>query len=609
MKKIPHSKDELRNFLSSLPKDPGIYQFYGKGSSPIYIGKAKNIKKRVSSYFRLLRDKSLKTSALMNEASFIDITVTKSELEALLIEQHKINVNKPKFNIQFKDDKGYPWIKIETSNQFPKAKSFLGRKSIKSKDKYFGPYPSSYAVKEVLNLIQKNFKLRNCSNSFFKNRTRPCMQYQIGRCSAPCVDYINQADYLKEVRSAELLLEGKSNELLNKLYSQMDAYSNSKSFEQAAEYRDKISALRNIQRKQSISGFQKERNAITALTFNGITKVGITHVKDGWITSHENFVLKSSVINSPVIETFIKRHYLSDIFCPKNLVIQQPLEEKSILENALSNFHNKKIKIITKPGKKDRGLLEICRSNTELAFKGSSKTGGDITTTLDALRKYLGLNHKIELIESYDISHHSSSGAVAGCVVYGNKGKLKDKYRAFNISSKNAGNDIGSTLEVIERRFRNKELDLEKPNMILIDGSKPHLNAVVGKLKDLQIEGIEVISVSKGVRRKVEFDSIHKKDQSTTRVIKGSLTHLFIQEIRDETHRFTISLQKKKQIKSSLNSSLDDMRGVGKKKKNILLRHFGSLEQIEKAGLEDFLSVPGIGKETASNLFKFLHQA
>jgi excinuclease ABC subunit C len=605
MQSIPSTGEELTDFLRGLPKEPGIYKFLSARKLPIYIGKAKNLRKRVPSYFRDSKNKSQKLENLRREACYLEITLTKNELESLLLEQHLIKENRPKFKVQFKDDKGYPWIKIDTSKDFPSAKSYLGKKN--DKERYFGPYPNSYAVRDALSLIQKTFKIRNCTDNFFKNRARPCMQYQIGRCSAPCTQNITKEDYINEVEGAVKLLEGKSEDLITELYSSMDLYSKNQFYERAAIYRDKISSLRDVQRNQSITGYTKERDALSISSLNGLTKVGITHVNEGWITGHENFVLKSENIEGSLLENFIKSHYLSSIHCPEIIILKEPILEKATIEAALSKFHDKKVKITTKPGKKDKGLLEISLSNTIMACTKSFKNRKDTSLVLYSLKEQLGLKEEINLIESYDISHHAGSGAVGGCVVYSKEGKLKDKYRLFNIAPENSKNDIASMEEVIKRRFTNQTLGLEKPNLIIIDGGKTHLNAVSKILNNLAVRNIDVISISKGARRKAEFDSIHKIDGSTIEVIKGSLSHLFIQEIRDETHRFSITNQKKNQSKLSMKSSLDDLEGVGLKRKKLLLRYFGSLDQIERAGIQDLLNVNGIGQKTAYLIYNHLH--
>ena len=599
---IPVLEKDIKDFIKEIPKSPGVYKFLDKSSNPIYIGKAKLLNKRVASYFRK-SSRTKKIIKLRQQAKFIEFVLTNTELESLLHEQFLIKEFKPKFNVQFKDDKGYPWIKIDTSQEFPSAKSFLGRKQ--SNNKFFGPFPSSYAVQESLRLLQKTFKIRNCSDSYFKNRTRPCLQNEIGRCSAPCVGSISKEEYAEDVNSAQLLLTGKSETLISSFYKSMDKHSKNKSFERAAMYRDKISSLRDIQRLQSISGHPKERDAISVYTVNGQSKAGITHVKGGWVTGHENFTQQNLPIEGSVIEHFIKMHYLNDIHCPPFIVIGETIKNKAIIESALSSYHSKNVKIINKPGKKDRGLLEICENNTKFSFRKNSNSRS-IIPALTALKEELSLTHKINIIESYDVSHHSGSAAVAGCVVYSENGKARDKYRMFNISKKNSGDDIASMVEVIERRFSNKNLKLNKPNLIIVDGGKTHLAYVAKRLEKLKLGNISVIAISKGVRRKSEMDSIHRMDGTSMKVAGGSLAHKFIQEIRDETHRFSITMQKKKLRKLSSSSSLDSLIGVGLKRKKQLIRYFGSLEQIKRASAKDLLNVPGIGKKTASLLYEQL---
>ncbi len=603
MENIPKSKNLLKSFVKEIPSNSGVYEFISSKKNTIYVGKAKNIRKRIFSYFRESVDKTEKLKNLLRESTFLKFTITNNELEALLLEQHLIKEIKPKFNVQFKDDKGYPWIRVQTSKEFPSAGSFLGKKE--GQDSFFGPYPNSYAVKDSLNLLQKTFKIRNCSDSFFSNRRRPCIQYEIGRCSAPCVGLIDKNDYLKDVQSTLKLFEGKSEELISDFYNLMDRHSKAKSFEKAALYRDKISSLREIQRNQSIAGYSKSRDAIASKTVNGITKVGVTHVKGGWVTGHENFVQQNISIDLSVIESFLLMHYLSQNFCPSTLVLGERIRDKLVIEDALSQYHKKKVQIITKLGAKDKGLYQICKSNTDLAFRRNQKKGYAKEAFL-SLKKELSLRNEIEIIESYDVSHHSGSKAVAGCVVYDQNGKDTSQYRLFNIHKKNSGKDIPSMLEVLERRFNNRNLKLKDPSLIIIDGGKVHLSNVLKKLEELKIKGIEVIAISKGARRKPQMDSIHTRKGSLN-ISQGSLVHLFIQEIRDETHRFSISNQKKKLNKSLLYSSLDTIEGVGAKRKRLLLRYFGSVEQINRASLQDLLNVPSLGSKTANSIYNQLH--
>jgi len=597
---IPFTEEEIKTFIKGIPNSPGVYRFLDKLKNPLYIGKAKSLKKRLASYFRVL-SRSEKVNKLLEEANFIELSLTNTELESLLHEQYLIKNYKPKFNVQFKDDKGYPWIKVETDNSFPAAKSFLGKKQ--ASGKFFGPFPNSYAVRDALKLIQKTFKLRNCSDSYFKNRSRPCLQHEIGRCSAPCVGLISEEEYRNEVRGADLLLSGRSEDLVQEFYTIMDNFASKRQYEKAAVYRDRISALRDIQRTQSIAGFKKNRDAIYLSYSNGKRKIGVSSVNGGWVTGHKNFILEGGIEDDEALESFIGLNYFSAKNCPSVLVVGKELANKNLIEKALSKFHERKITIITKPSKKDKGLLDICKTNTEFTLK-KDKTDPNIDYKLDELKKELKIQ-EIETIESYDVSHHSGDYAVAGCVVYGQSGKEKKLYRTYNISEQNSGNDIGSLLELIDRRFSNKKNKI--PSLIIIDGGRVHLKMVQKRMEEIGISNVNIISISKGVRRKASFDSIHLTRGESMIVKEGSIFHNFIQEIRDETHRYAISSQKKKSIKSSLGSSIDQLTGVGNTRKKLLLRYFGSVEQIKRASIEDLSEVSGIGRITAKSIYKQLH--
>ncbi len=600
---IPTERREVREFLKSVPIAPGVYKFLDKSHIPLYIGKAKHLNKRVSSYFRE-SSRSKKVVKIFEEAKFLEFAITNTELESLLLEQFLIKEQKPKYNVQFKDDKGYPWIKIENTKEFPSAKSFLGKKLIDGK--FFGPFPNSYAVRDALKLIQKTFKLRNCSDSYFRNRTRPCLQYEIGRCSAPCIGSISREDYEKDVQGAELLLEGKSEELIQKFYNSMDSFSLNKDYEKAALYRDRISALRDIQRTQSITGFSNSRDAIHIFSNKLNTKIGVTSVNHGWVTGHRNFTTSNDFDEKKLLEDFIIQNYFSASDCPSTLVVGRKIEEKKLLEKALSEKHTRNISIITKPGKKDKGLLEVCKANTEFVFL-REKADVNIKHKFSELKEGLGMKEDINLIESYDVSHHAGKNAVAGCVVYSIQGKNKHAYRSYNISKENLGNDIGSMLEIFERRFK-KERIKELPSLIIIDGGRTHLENTLKKFKELSLDDVNVIAISKGARRRAVFDTIHMENNYSVLIKPGSVFHNFIQEIRDETHRYAITLQKKKMIKSTMQSSIDNLEGVGAVRKKILLRYFGSLDQIKRASIQDLSEVSGIGENMAKSIFRQLHE-
>jgi excinuclease ABC subunit C len=599
---IPIAEEDIKDFINEIPKSPGVYKFLDKFNSPIYIGKAKLLSNRVASYFRK-SSRTKKVIKLLQQAKFLEFVITNTELESLLHEQYLIKEFKPKFNVQFKDDKGYPWIKIESNKNFPAAKSFLGKKL--GNGKFFGPFPNSYAVRDALKLIQKTFKLRNCSDAYFKNRSRPCLQYEIGRCSAPCIGLIDKTEYLLEVKRAELLLEGKSQDLINHFYIAMDDFSQTKDYEKAAIYRDRISALRDIQRSQSITGFNTSRDAVYVSSQSNKVKVGVTSVNQGWVTGHKNYLKIEGFDERDILENFITQKYLSDKDCPDFLVTKQKLDNKRLLERALSEKFSRKISIITRPGKKDKGLLDACRANTEYALR-KNQPDKAIKIKFKELREGLELQKELNLIESYDVSHHAGKNAVAGCVVYTDQGRATKLYRSYNISKSNWGNDIGSMIELLERRFSSIKPS-EMPDLIIIDGGKTHLKKALQALQACNIPEANVISISKGIRRKANFDTIHLQNGKSIAIDKASIFHQFVQEIRDETHRYAITIQKKKMRKTSIKSSLDDLSGVGIVRKKTLLRYFGSLEQIKRASIDDLSEVSGIGKSTAESIYRELH--
>ena len=598
-------KDKKTKNLNFLPTKPGIYRFLDSSMEVIYIGKAKDLRKRIKSYFSNSKAKSNKLKRLASESIYLEMTITNSELEALLLEQYLIKEIKPKYNVQFKDDKGYPWIKISTSKEYPSAISFRGSKDLK--DKYFGPFPSSFAVRNTLKIVQKIFKIRDCNDTFFKNRKRPCLQHEIGRCSAPCVKAISKTDYLKEIQQASNLLEGRADNVLEVMYLEMDNYSSNKSFEKAADYRDKISSLREIQRDQSIAGYNKDRDAISISRSSEGTRIGVTSVRGGWIVSHKNFTEKNLILKERLLDSFLSSYYTTEETCPNIILISENLIDKPTIQMALSEYHNKKISITNRIRNKDIGLMKISQTNTDLSLKRQVRNKKNLSKVLTSLRDKLNLKEEINLIESYDISHFSGKNALAGQITYGKQGPLRDLYRTYNISKENSGNDIGSMEEVVTRRFTKKGNELIAPSLILIDGGHTHLKAVRKVVDRIGVEGVCLLAISKGARRKLEMDLIHTETGKKLSLRKNSPELLLIQEIRDETHRFSINKQRNKELKSVTKSSLDTIESVGTEKKKALLRFFGSFDQIEKASPKDLMNVRGVGKKTADIIFRNLH--
>ncbi|MDG2060233.1 MAG: excinuclease ABC subunit UvrC [SAR86 cluster bacterium] len=600
--KIIKLDQDFSKDLKSLPSNPGVYKFLNKSKVQIYIGKAKNIKNRVSSYFlRKDLEANKKLSALMSEVKYLDLAITNSEEEALILEQHLIRTNKPKFNVQFKDDKGYPWIKLELKKDYPSANYYLGKKN--KDDTLYGPFPSRSSVRESLLLIQKTFKLRNCSDNFFNTRSRPCLQYEIGRCSAPCDNRISRDDYRSSVQLATQLLEGKGNIVIQELYDLMDASSDLKEYEKAALCRDQINSLRDIQRKQSITGFKEDRDAV--VIFEGLKKkyIGVTQVRGGWITSHHSFYIEeNSSFEEDIIEGFMMHHYLNLDYCPSKIILEHKTQNLAALKKALSIHHKKKIEVIYKLGKKDKGLLEISKSNTKLN-KTNQKNITNLGPLFNKLPLELGIKNKIARIECYDISHSSGNTPVGSCVVFGEGGKIKSDYRLYNISKSLGGNDIASMKELVRRRFKNKNSNLLNPDLIIVDGGKAQLNAVKTILNSMSLSSIVTLGISKGKNRKAENDILHIQNKSPILVNSSSKVHKFLQSIRDEAHRFAVENIRLKRKKGLKYSSLELIGGIGLSRKNALLRYFGSIERIKNASPSELGEVPNIGEEIALNIY------
>ena len=588
--------------LNTVPKKPGVYRFLDTKDQPIYIGKAKNLNSRVRSYFSKANARNKKISALIEETISLDFTKTISELDALLLEQHLIKKYLPKFNIQFKDGKGYPFIRLEVSKDFPAANVHLGSKE--NSVKYFGPYPNTYAVRDVLSLIQNVFKLRNCSDSFFKHRTRPCMQYQINKCSAPCVGFINKDDYVKEVKSAEMLLSGRGEHLVKGFYQQMDTYSSKKQYEMASKYRDKISSLREVQRAQSISGFEEDVDAIIILKSKKNIFIGLTQVRGGWVVGHKNFIQIINKLDQNLLESFIKSYYLSISTGPSRIISNQSFNNKKIIQKLLNKHFEKEVRLTSKLSNKDKGLLKLAETNSKQVkgFKGIKRKKYE-EGILD-IHKIFKFKKEINRLEGYDISHQSGKNAIGACVTYGKKGKNKQHFRLYKISEQNSGNDIASMTEIIRRRFERSIRENQKlPELLIIDGGKVHLKKVKEILNLMELKDIEIISVSKGGRRKPEMDLFNTFEGKSLKYNASSKGMLLIQEIRNEAHRLCVTNLYKARRKLITYSELDDIPGVGQVTKQKLLRYFGSIAQLKRASKQDIERILGVGK-TRANIIK-----
>ena len=586
--------------LKKVPNTPGVYKFFNNHEI-IYIGKAKDLKKRVSSYFGKSH-KDRKTSQIRYLTDKVETFTTKNEVEALLLEQMLIKENRPKFNILLRDDKTYPYIYFSLDHEFPGIYSKRTRKGVDKK--YFGPFVSSEAVKKSIKEIQKIFKLRNCSDSTFSNRTRPCIEFQMKRCSAPCVQKINKVDYFEDITSAKSFLSSSDTKMIEKLTTDIQKAVTKLDFEKAAEIRDRLKRLKLLKEEQSVVTMANDIDIFSVSSEMSYLGISIIVVRNGKIRGTKTHLIKQAHYNSfdDVYQSAIFNFYDNQLDIPKKILCAFKLEKKKLLEEMFLKKHKVKVKIINSPSKSIRPIFNLCKINAMQVIKNHISKEDKYTFASNELSNLLGIK-EIKKIEGYDVSHISGDNAVASCVVYSNKGQLKKEYRLFNIPTNLSGNDVGSLEHVINRRLKYYDDPNIKPDLILIDGGKTQLNFVKDVLNISKHNDIDVISIVKGSKRVRSTETII----STSGVVefdKYSKAFLFLQEIRDESHRFALQAQRKNKRKSIKESELDMIDGIGVVLKSKLLKSFGSMKNIKSARKKDLMSVEGISEKIAIKIKK-----
>ena len=582
-----------------LPEDPGVYKFFNADFELLYVGKAKNLKNRVSSYFS--KGETKKQKSLRTQINYVDLIITKTESDALILEQSLIRKHKPPYNVQFRDDKSYPIIHIASAKEFPNI--FISRQKQKEGTS-FGPYANVGAMRKNLEMCKKIFKIRDCKDVVFKNRTRPCIEYQIGRCSAPCVGLISKEDYQKDVESVEHFLNGKNEKVLKDLYESMDKYSDSKDYERAILYRDKINAIRDIQKNQSILTLYQDIDVVAFKKNKFSICISLVEVRDGWISTTKNFFLEDQKLlaDKDMFLRFIESYYLNTKEKKINLIANFDLSNHKI---ELENILEKKIKIIKK-SKKNEPLLEIAESQA-LDRINRKNTFEWVKESFTNLKEKLGLKN-LERIEAFDISHNQGSKVTASCVCFSEDGPDKKNYRSMNLSL-DKNDDYLALSEAVRRRLKNLEDNNKSfPDLIIIDGGKGQLNSVSSELEKSGFKKVNIISISKGPLRNEKYDEIHLKSSP----YKLNVSDLegcsrLIQLIRNESHRFAIKKHRQRRSNSYLKSEIDQIPSIGKKYANLLIRHFGGTKRLKEASYDDLLKVNGIGEQKAKLIKKYLN--
>ena len=588
--------------IKKVPNTPGVYKFFNN-QEIIYIGKAKDLKKRVSSYFGKSH-KDRKTSQIRFLTDKVETFTTKNEVEALLLEQSLIKENKPRFNILLRDDKTYPYIYFSLDHEYPGVYSKRTKKSVDKK--YFGPFVSSEAVKKSIKEIQKIFKVRNCSDNTFANRTRPCIEFQMKRCSAPCVQKINKVDYFEDITSAKSFLTSSDTKTVERLTGEIDKAVSRLDFEKAAEIRDRLNRLNLLKEEQSVVTLANDIDIFSVSSEMSYLGISIIVVRNGKIRGTKTHLIKQALYSSfdEIYQSAIFNFYEHQLDIPKKVLCAYELEDKKILEDMFESKHQKKVRIIHSPNKSIRPIFNLCKLNAQQVIKNHISKEDKYTFALNELCEYVG-QKEINKIEAYDVSHISGENGVASSIVFTKTGPEKKSYRLFNIPNHLSGNDVGSLEHVLERRIKYFDDPKIRPDLLLIDGGKTQLKFVNSVLDKSKHRDLKAISIVKGSNRIRATETIISKD-GILELDKNSKAFLILQEMRDESHRFAIQAQRKKKRKTISKSQLDSIKGIGNILKKRLLKKFKSIKNIKGANLADLMTVEGINEKMAKLILEKL---
>ncbi|MBV1876729.1 MAG: excinuclease ABC subunit UvrC [Pseudomonadales bacterium] len=599
-------------FLKHLTTCPGVYRMLDGEDGVLYVGKAKNLKNRVSSYFRATSLDG-KTLALVAKIQQIEVTVTNSETEALLLEQSLIKTLRPPYNIDFKDDKSYPYIYLSSQDEFPRLAFYRGVQ--KKRGRFFGPFPSAYSVRDSLSILQKVFRVRQCEDSFYKNRSRPCLQYQIKRCSGPCCDLVSKDDYAEDVQAASMFLEGKSLNLLKVYANKMELAAGSLEFEKAAKYRDQIAHLQRIQEQQYVLGEQGDIDLIAAVINPGAVCVLVMMVRGGRVLGNKTYFPKIRMERnlSELLASFIPQFYLSGRAgreIPREIIVNAPLEEKALIAQALKEKCQHKVQISDQVRNHRKRWLSLATTNAEQSIGAHLANKNNLAQRFEALKKALGLDEIPQRLECFDISHSSGEATVASCVVFDNNGPLKSDYRRFNIDGITPGDDYAAMAQALSRRYaRIKGGEGQVPDILFIDGGKGQLSEATRILSEFNITGVLMVGVAKGVTRKAGLETLFVAGKGEIVIAPDNPGLHLIQHIRDESHRFAITAHRQRRGKKRTVSALESIEGVGPKRRKALLHHFGGVKRVESASREEIAKVEGISAKLAAHIYATLHSS
>ncbi|AWV07401.1 excinuclease ABC subunit UvrC [Marilutibacter maris] len=598
-------------FVRQLSTAPGVYRMIAADESVLYVGKAGALKKRVASYFNA-SPKSPRIASMLSQVARMEVTVTRTEAEALILENQLIKSLRPRYNVLLRDDKSYPYV-LMTQEAWPRIAMHRGARSVPGR--YFGPYPSVGAVRETLNLMHKLFRLRSCEDSVFRNRSRPCLQYQIGRCSAPCVGLVEADEYAVSLRRATMLLEGRSDELTGELGQLMEAASERLEFEQAARLRDLIGSIRTLQARQYVDGRAADLDVLAVAMQGAAACVLLLAFRDGRNLGTRAFFPRTNGSDSAeeVLAAFVSQYYGEQQSGgqqpPREIILDRDIPDRELIEQALSSGGNgRRVQIRSSVRGERAGYLDLARRNAELALATERTGHAAQKARSEALQVLLGLEEPAARIECFDISHTMGEATVASCVVFDAEGPVRGQYRRYNIAGIEPGDDYAAMNQAIARRFRRAvDEDSVLPDVLLIDGGAGQVAQAREALDELGVQGVVLVGVAKGPARRPGDEELLLPDGRGVRPGAESPALQLVQQVRDEAHRFAITGHRGRRQKARNSSRLEDIDGIGPRRRANLLKHFGGLGGLKAAGVEEIARVEGINVALAERIYATLH--
>lgn len=598
-------------FLKTVTQRPGIYQMLDEAGAVLYVGKARNLRKRLASYFRS-SGLPVKTQALVARIASIDVTVTESEIEALLLEQNLIKQSRPYFNILLRDDKSYPYILLSDKDTFPRLGFHRGSKS--RPGSYFGPYPSGSAVRDSLAFLQKTFRVRQCEDSVFRNRSRPCLQYQIDRCTGPCVGLISKDDYDRDVRHTRMFLEGRNRALADELQQEMEAASGHLKFERAALLRDQLQSLRQIQAEQVIETGNNNCDVVACALEGDQSCVHILFIRRGRVLGSRSYYPKVPLATTPdeQLADFLPQFYLVNrhFDVPGEILLSHEPEDVDLLADALSQQSKRKVRLTSRVRGNRARWLDLASRTAQLNLASRLALKNNQLQRLEALGRSLDLDEPPQRLECFDVSHSHGEATVASCVVFDQGGPAKSDYRRFNIEDVAAGDDYAAMEQALRRRYTRLQRGEGKlPDILFIDGGKGQLRRAQAVLDELGVSGVILIGVAKGTARKAGLETILLSEggDGECEIIVEPAGLLLIQQIRDEAHRFAITGNQQRVARKRSQSLLEGIPGIGAKRRRELINHFGGARAVENATIAELARVPGISRKLAETIYSALH--